>query len=158
MISYQYRKSHCGDKTILRPSYLHNGISYTAKMTSLYWIRVQTATSHPSALLFSSASLPTTISHSKTSHFLFLSASHPLLCSLYIFPTYLFLTYSLPFYLWFFSPSISHCIFHSLFLSHHLSLPVYLSCYLTSVHLSLLASLSRSFSHPLFISMPHSHS
>ena len=39
MPSYQYRKSHCGDKTILRPSYLHNGISYTAKMTSLYWIR-----------------------------------------------------------------------------------------------------------------------
>ena len=37
--SYQYRKSHCGDKTILRPSYLHNGISYTGKITSLYWIR-----------------------------------------------------------------------------------------------------------------------
>ena len=37
--SYQYRKSHCGDKTILRPSYLHNGISYTDKITSLYWIR-----------------------------------------------------------------------------------------------------------------------
>ena len=37
MSSYQYRKSHCGDKTILRPSYLHNGISYTDK-TSLYWI------------------------------------------------------------------------------------------------------------------------
>ena len=37
--SYQYRKSHCGDKTILRPSYLHNGISYTSKMTSLYWTR-----------------------------------------------------------------------------------------------------------------------
>ena len=37
--SYQYRKSHCGDKTILRPSYLHNGISYTGKMASLYWIR-----------------------------------------------------------------------------------------------------------------------
>ena len=33
------RKSHCGDKTILRPSYLHNGISYTGKTTSLYWIR-----------------------------------------------------------------------------------------------------------------------
>ena len=31
MLSYQYRKSHCGDKTILRPSYLHNGISYTGK-------------------------------------------------------------------------------------------------------------------------------
>ena len=38
MSSYQYRKSHYGDKTILRPSYLHNGISYTGKMTSLYWI------------------------------------------------------------------------------------------------------------------------
>ena len=31
MTSYQYRKSHCGDKTILRPSYRHNGISYTGK-------------------------------------------------------------------------------------------------------------------------------
>ena len=39
--SYQYRKSHYGDKTILRPSYLHNGISYTGKMASLYWIRAQ---------------------------------------------------------------------------------------------------------------------
>ena len=38
MTSYQYRKSHCGDKTILRPSYLHNRISYTGKTTSLYWI------------------------------------------------------------------------------------------------------------------------
>ena len=41
MPSYHYGKSHCGDKTILRPSYLHNGISYTGKMTSLYWIRDQ---------------------------------------------------------------------------------------------------------------------
>ena len=41
MSSYQYRKSHCGDKTILRSSYLHNGISYTGKMISLYWIRAQ---------------------------------------------------------------------------------------------------------------------
>ena len=39
MSSYQYRKSHCGDETILRPSYLHNGISYTGKTISLYWIR-----------------------------------------------------------------------------------------------------------------------
>ena len=46
MPSYQYRKSHCGDKTILRPSYLHNGISYTNKMTSFYWIRDLMATSH----------------------------------------------------------------------------------------------------------------
>ena len=36
MSSYQYRKFHCGDKTILRSSYLHNGIPYTGKMTSLY--------------------------------------------------------------------------------------------------------------------------
>ena len=39
MPSYQYKKSHCGDKTILRPSYLHNGLSYTDKMISLYWIK-----------------------------------------------------------------------------------------------------------------------
>ena len=41
MLSYQYRKSHCGDKTVVRSSYLHNGISYTGKTTSLYWIRAQ---------------------------------------------------------------------------------------------------------------------
>ena len=39
-MSYQYRKSHCGDKTVGRSSYLHNGISYTRKMESLYWIRL----------------------------------------------------------------------------------------------------------------------
>ena len=39
MPSYRYRKSNYGDKTILRPSYLHNGISYSGKTTSLYWIR-----------------------------------------------------------------------------------------------------------------------
>ena len=38
MLSYQYRKSHCGDKTVVRSSYLHNAISYTSKTTSLYWI------------------------------------------------------------------------------------------------------------------------
>ena len=43
MPSYQYMKSHCADKTILRPSNLHNGISYTGKMTSLYWIRALAA-------------------------------------------------------------------------------------------------------------------
>ena len=41
MPSYQYRKSHCGNKTILWPSYLHNGISYTGKTTSLCWIGAQ---------------------------------------------------------------------------------------------------------------------
>ena len=30
-----------GDKTVVRSSYLHNGISYTGKMTSWYWIRAQ---------------------------------------------------------------------------------------------------------------------
>ena len=35
MLSYQYRNSHCGDKTILLPSYVHNGISYTGK-TNFY--------------------------------------------------------------------------------------------------------------------------
>ena len=43
MSSYQHRKSHCGDKTILRPSYLHNGISYTGKMISLYSMGAQVA-------------------------------------------------------------------------------------------------------------------
>ena len=46
MSSYQYRKSLCGDKTVVRSSYLHNGISYTGKMTSLYWVRALTARSH----------------------------------------------------------------------------------------------------------------
>ena len=39
MLSYQYRKSHCGGKTILWSSYLHNGVSYASKMSSLYWTR-----------------------------------------------------------------------------------------------------------------------
>ena len=38
MSSYQYRKSHCGDKTVVRSSYLHTGISYTGTMAYLYWI------------------------------------------------------------------------------------------------------------------------
>ena len=36
-----YRKSHCGDKTVIRSSYLHNGNSYIDKMTSLYWLSPQ---------------------------------------------------------------------------------------------------------------------
>ena len=35
---YQYRKSHCGDKTVVRSSYLHNGIFYAGKEASFYWI------------------------------------------------------------------------------------------------------------------------
>ena len=48
MTSYQYRKSHCGDKTVVRSSYLHNGISYTGKMSSLYWIGAQVSDLDPS--------------------------------------------------------------------------------------------------------------
>ena len=39
MQSYQYRNSHCKNKTILWPSYVHNGISCTHKAAALYWIR-----------------------------------------------------------------------------------------------------------------------
>ena len=39
MSPYQYRKSYCGDKTVARLSNLHNVISYTGTMSSLYWIR-----------------------------------------------------------------------------------------------------------------------
>ena len=53
MTYYQYRKSHCGDKTILRPSYLHNGISYTGKTTSLYWIGAQGPIWPPKGILLS---------------------------------------------------------------------------------------------------------
>ena len=45
MSSYQYRKSHCGDKTVVRSSYLNNGISYTGKTASLYWVGAQDASS-----------------------------------------------------------------------------------------------------------------
>ena len=37
-VTYQYRNSHCGDKTFLRPSYIHNRISYDGETTSFYWI------------------------------------------------------------------------------------------------------------------------
>ena len=58
MSSYQYRKSHCGDKTILPPSYLHNGISYTGKTTSLYWIKAQVISSHGINLVLMEHSIP----------------------------------------------------------------------------------------------------
>ena len=51
MPSCQYRKPHCGDKTILRQSYIHNWISYTGRMTSLYWIRAQVISIHHNDLL-----------------------------------------------------------------------------------------------------------
>ena len=51
MSSYQYRKPHCGDKTVVRSSYLHNGVSYTGKMSFLYWISPQVAYTVPSQYL-----------------------------------------------------------------------------------------------------------
>ena len=39
MLPYYYRKSHCGDKTVVRSSYLNNASSYSGKMSSLYWFR-----------------------------------------------------------------------------------------------------------------------
>ena len=47
MSSYQYRKSHSGDKTLLQLFYLHYGISYTGKKTSLYRIRAQVSIRQP---------------------------------------------------------------------------------------------------------------
>ena len=41
MLSYQDRKSHCGDTTVVRSSYLHNRVSYTGKMIYSYWIMAQ---------------------------------------------------------------------------------------------------------------------
>ena len=37
LIQYN-RKFNSGDKTVVRSSYLHNGNSYTGKISSLYWI------------------------------------------------------------------------------------------------------------------------
>ena len=41
MPSYQYRKSHWGDKTVIISSYLQNGISDNGKIVFLYWIGAQ---------------------------------------------------------------------------------------------------------------------
>ena len=35
MSSYQHRKSHCGEKTVVRSSDLHNGISYAVKILNM---------------------------------------------------------------------------------------------------------------------------
>ena len=40
MSSYKYKNSYRGDKTILQPFYLHNGIPYTGETTHLHWIRL----------------------------------------------------------------------------------------------------------------------
>ena len=38
MLTYRYRKYHCGDKSVVRSSYLHNGNSYSGNISSLYWV------------------------------------------------------------------------------------------------------------------------
>ena len=52
ILSYRYRKSNYGDKTVVRSSYLHNDISYTGKMTSFYWISPRLSPSHKVCLSF----------------------------------------------------------------------------------------------------------
>ena len=40
VVPYQHRKSYCGDMmVVVKPCYLHNGISYTGKMSSLHYKR-----------------------------------------------------------------------------------------------------------------------
>ena len=58
MPSYQYRKSYCGDKTGVRSSYLHNGISYVGKMASFYWISPPIANHCGEKYRISKVSLP----------------------------------------------------------------------------------------------------
>ena len=38
LVTYQYRKSHWGDKMAFRLYHLHSGISFTGKMSSLYYL------------------------------------------------------------------------------------------------------------------------
>ena len=81
MSSYQHRKSHCGDKTVVRSSDLHNGISYTGKITSLYWISPQGSlkyhlTASPWGQKVTGSELP--------SHYLYISES--IQCMLLIYP------------------------------------------------------------------------
>ena len=40
VLSYQFRKAHCGDETVVGSPYLRNGIPYTDK-TSLYSMGIQ---------------------------------------------------------------------------------------------------------------------
>ena len=51
MSSYQYRKSHCADKTVVRSSYLHNGIPKLQKW-HLYikWAPRFRFSSHPAGI------------------------------------------------------------------------------------------------------------
>ena len=50
MSSFQNRKSHCGDKTVVRPPYLQSGISYAGQVVSVYWISPPTHKWYPKNL------------------------------------------------------------------------------------------------------------
>ena len=47
MLSYQYRKPSCGDKTMLWPSHIHSGIPYIGNTASLYWTKAQAIMRNP---------------------------------------------------------------------------------------------------------------
>ena len=58
MSSYQYRKFHCGDKTVVKSSFLHNGISYAGKMASLCWISPRNLFQYKNLFFFKVKRLP----------------------------------------------------------------------------------------------------
>ena len=62
MTYFQYKKSRCGDKTVVTSSYLYNEISNTGKMTSLYW-------SGPWSLFIDASRRSKYISHCWATHF-----------------------------------------------------------------------------------------
>ena len=47
MLSYQYRKYHYGDKTVIRLSYLRNGIFYNGRVASLHGISPHSILNQP---------------------------------------------------------------------------------------------------------------
>ena len=61
ILSYHYWEFHCGDKTVVRSSYLHIGISYPGMMASLYWFSPQmskcTSLMHPPCMSIICSSL-----------------------------------------------------------------------------------------------------
>ena len=79
MTSYQYRKSHCGAKMILRPSHLHNGISYTGKRPSLYWIGALTGGPPPTV----ASNPPESLGTNQQLHLVFISVASTHLCLIY---------------------------------------------------------------------------
>ena len=83
MSSYRYRKSHWGDKTILRPSFPHNRIFYTGNTTSLYWIRAQDGSSHETDLVCPELSGPTPL------HWSYISCIKPSIYITYSHAAYL---------------------------------------------------------------------